>query len=272
MRRLLTRRRSGRVELYNTPEEREGLRTACRFNAQLMDFLRPQVREGVTTARIDELAETYTRDHGHIPACLGYQGFPKSICTSVNEVICHGIPNNRVLKAGDIVNVDCTTIVHQWFGDCSETFMIGEVAPPTRKLVQAAFDAMWVGIRAIYPYCSVVEIGSAIARYGWEKGYGVVEKFQGHSIGREFHQQPGIPHVPMDISRRYIIAPGMCFTVEPMINMGTKEHEGPMPDGWTVVTRDRLPSAQFEHQILMTEEGPEVLTLTKNGPQAGHVF
>ncbi len=272
MRRLIPFRKQNKLPLYLEPAEQDGLRAAGSFNAQLMDFLRPHVKEGVTTNTLNRLAEQYTRDHGHLPACLGYHGYPKSICTSINSVVCHGIPNDEPLKAGDIVNVDCTTIVDGWYGDSSETFLIEPVAADVRQLVQATFDALWIGINVLKPYCSVMEIGIAISRFGWKQGYGVVENFQGHGIGRAFHQEPGVPHVPNQKNQRDILAPGVCFTIEPMFNLGTSRTHGPLADGWTVLTEDRAPSAQFEHQILMTESGPEVLTLTKNGPMPGHVF
>ncbi|MCA8996108.1 MAG: type I methionyl aminopeptidase [Planctomycetaceae bacterium] len=272
MRRLLPLRKQNKLPIYHSEEERDGLRAAGSFNSKLLDFLRDHVQEGVTTGALDKLAEEYTRDHGHIPACLGYNGYPKTICTSVNEVVCHGIPDNRVLQSGDIVNLDCTTIVDGWYGDSSETFLIGEVDPEVRRLVQASFDAMWLGIRTIEPYSSVIEIGLAIAKFGRREGFGVVENFQGHGIGRMFHQEPGVPHVPVKKSRKDILAPGVSFTIEPMLNLGPHTTKGPLSDGWTIVTADGRPSAQFEHQILMTELGPEILTLTKRGPQEGHQF
>jgi len=272
MRRLMTLRGGRKLPVYNTPAERDGLRAAGHFNAQLLDFLRPHIRPGITTAEIDRIADQYTRDHGHIPACYGYKGYPATVCTSVNEVVCHGIPNEKPLCLGDIVNVDCTTIVDGWYGDSSETFLIGEPDDEARRLIQATFDALWLGIRAIQPYSSVVEIGRAIARHAREHGLGVVENFQGHGIGRMFHQEPGVPHSPKKQSLRDILCPGVCFTIEPMLNLGTKETAAPEADGWTVRTRDGSLSAQFEHQILMTETGPEVLTLTADGPQEGHRF
>ena len=272
MRRLFTLGKGSKLPLYDTPEERAGLRAAGAFNARLLDYLRTMVRPGISTAKLDSLAEEFTRDHGHIPACYGYHGYPNTICTSVNEVVCHGIPDRYVLKDGDIINVDCTTIVDGWYGDSSETFLIGEVSPEARRLVQAAFDALWIGIETIKPYSSVIEIGFAIAKFGRENKFGVVETFQGHGIGRQFHQDPGIPHVPFRKSRRDVLAPGVCFTIEPMLNLGAKETVGPLSDGWTVITADRSLSAQFEHQLLMTETGPEILTLTRGGPQKGHRF
>ncbi|MCH8828492.1 MAG: type I methionyl aminopeptidase [Planctomycetes bacterium] len=260
-----------KAPVYNE-EERNGLRVAGRFNAQLMDFIRPHVQAGVTTNEIDRLVHGYTLDHGPIPACLGYKGFPKSVCTSVNEVVCHGIPDDAVLREGEIVNVDLTTIVNGWYGDQSETFTIGEVAAEARRLVQVTFDALYVGIRAIEPFGRVYDIGRAIYEFATERGYGVVREYQGHGLGREFHQKPDIPHMPEPKSGRVILKPGNCFTVEPMLNCGSWRTVQDKQDGWTVRTKDRRLSAQFEHTILMTEDGPEITTLTQHGPQAGHNF
>jgi methionyl aminopeptidase len=260
------------IPLYLKDEEREGLRAAGRFNASLMDFLRPYVVQGTSTDKLDKLASTFTRDHGHIPACLNYKGYPKTICTSVNEVVCHGIPNSTPLKSGDIVNVDITTIVNGWYGDQSETFLIGDVSESARRLVQTTFDSLFLGIRALRPSCTVAEIGRAIQTYAAAAGYSVVREYQGHGIGREFHQEPGIPHFPQPASNRDLLRPGVCFTIEPMLNMGTWETRLDKKDKWTVRTRDGALSAQFEHTILMTEQGPEILTLTQNGPQEGHRF
>lgn len=269
---MIPLRRRSRLPQYNSDEEREGLRAAGRFNAQLIDFLRPHIQPGMTTNQLDALAEEFTRDHGHTPACLGYNGYPKSICSSLNDVVCHGIPDDRALQEGDIVNIDCTTIVDGWYGDQSETFLIGPVSDDARRIVQGAFDALWIGIHATYPYCAVIEIGAAITRFARQHNFGVVENYQGHGIGRMFHQEPGIPHVPYRRSRNDILAPGVSFTIEPMLNIGGPETKPPLADGWTVLTADGSLTAQFEHQILMTEEGPEILTLTQHGPQEGHQF
>ncbi len=260
------------IPLYLSEEEREGLRAAARFNAQLMDFLRPHIKEGTSTDRLDQLARQYTLDHGHTPACLGYLGYPKTICTSINEVVCHGIPNTRPLKDGDIVNVDLTTIVNGWYGDQSETFMIGNVSSSARRLVQTTFDALFVGIRASRPGCTVTEIGRAIQSFAAKAGYSVVREYQGHGIGRDFHQEPGVPHFPSLTSNRDLIRPGTCFTIEPMLNIGSWKTRVDKKDKWTVRTIDGALSAQFEHTILMTETGPEILTITKDGPQEGHKF
>mgnify|MGYP000892810561 CR=1 FL=1 len=252
------------------------MRAAGRFNAELMDAVRDQVRAGVTTEAIDRLVHEYTLDHGHVPACLGYPGerkpFPKSCCTSINDVICHGIPGSYVLKPGDIVNVDLTSIVDGWYGDQSETFLIGEVSDEARQVTQCAFDCLYLAIDAITPDCRIAVIGETIVAEAAKYGFGVVDKFVGHGIGRRFHQRPNIPHVPTRDAQRQRLSVGMCFTIEPMINAGTADSGPTEADGWTVRTADRRLSAQFEHTILMTETGPEILTLTQRGPQKGFRF
>ena len=263
-------------KLQLNERERIGMRFAGRFNAQLMDFIRPHVKAGVTTDELDKLAHEYTLDHGHTPACLRYPGpkvpYPKSICTSINEVVCHGIPGAYQLKSGDIVNVDITSIVDGWHGDQSETFLIGEVSAEARAVTQCAFDCLYLAINALEPGCRISRIGEVIVGEAEKRGFSVVREYVGHGLGRRFHQDPSIPHFPTRQSQRMRIAPGVCFTIEPMINTGdwgTIADEG---DGWTVRTKDGGLSAQFEHTILMTEEGPEILTLTKEGPQPGHKF
>jgi methionyl aminopeptidase len=261
-----------RRKLQLAEPARNAMRRAGKFNAQLMDYIRTHVRAGVTTEQIDRLVEGYTRDHGHVPAPLNYRGFPKSCCTSVNEVICHGIPGDYVLKDGDIINIDITTIVDGWYGDQSETFLIGKVSRQARRVVQCAFDCLYLAIDAIGPGSPVYNIGEAIEREADIYGFGVVEEFVGHGLGRQFHQDPSIPHCRTEQGRREKLLPGMCFTIEPMINIGRRETETDRLDSWTVRTADRSLSAQFEHTILMTEDGPEILTLTKHGPQRGHRF
>ncbi|MCA9107316.1 MAG: type I methionyl aminopeptidase [Planctomycetales bacterium] len=252
------------------------MRAACQFNARLLDAVRPCVVPGATTESIDRFVHEYTLDHGHTPACLGYQGergpFPKSCCTSVNDVICHGIPDSYELQPGDIVNVDLTTIVNGWFGDQSETFLIGEVSDTARAVTQCSFDSLYLAIDALTPDCKIAVIGEAIVKEAAKYGFGVVDKYVGHGIGRRFHQPPNIPHVPSSDTYRKRLSPGMCFTIEPMINAGSGEAGNTERDGWTVRTVDRQLSAQFEHTILMTEDGPEILTLTQLGPAKGHKF
>lgn len=251
---------------------RESMRAAARFNAQLMDYVRPHVLPGTTTMDLDKLVYEYTLEHGHTPACLGYNGYPKTICTSINEVVCHGIPDETALREGDIVNVDLTTIVDGWYGDQSETFLIGKVSDETRDLVQVTFDSLYAAINTLRPGSKVIEIGRAISRVVRPHGFSIVRDYQGHGIGRAFHQDPGIPHYPTPATRFQTLKPGMCFTIEPMINLGKCDTVMDESDGWTVRTKDASLSAQFEHTILMTEEGPEILTLTKDGPQEGHRF
>lgn len=256
--------------------EREMMRRACRFNAELMDFIRPHVQPGATTGEIDDLVNEYTRDHGHVPTQYGYivgdEKYPRNTCISINEVICHGIPGDYVLKEGDIANIDLTTTVDGWIGDQSETFMIGEVSDEARGVVQCAFDAMWAAIDALKPGCRVATIGKAIVGLARKRGYSVVRDFVGHGVGRKFHQEPSIPHYPTPESYRQRLLPGMTFTIEPMINTGSRHTVVDPKDGWTVRTKDGGLSAQFEHTILMTEDGPEAMTVTKDGPQKGHRF
>ena len=243
-----------------------------------MDFIRPYVIAGNSTALLDKLVHDYTLDHGHTPACLGYPGdkypFPKSCCISINEVVCHGIPGPDVLREGDIVNVDLTTIVDGWHGDQSETFIIGQASREAVAVTQCAFDSLYVAIDSIEPGSPISNIGEAIVAHVNEyyKGFGIVDKYIGHGIGQKFHQPPNIPHVPNRASRQERLYAGMCFTIEPMINVGTARTTSDPVDGWTVRTADLKLSAQFEHTILMTETGPEVLTFTKDGPQPGHQF
>jgi methionyl aminopeptidase len=259
-------------------EGREGMRRAGRVNAQLMDEVRKIMQPGTRTMEIDRLVAEWTQDHGHRCATLGYRGsrgappFPAHCCTSPNDVVCHGIPGEYVLKEGDMINVDLTTIVDGWHGDQSETFLIGEVSEEAARLTQCAFDAMWQAIDAIKPFSKVIEIGRAVQSHARRQGFSVVKEYQGHGIGRQFHQKPHVPHFPDTAHGRQVLEPGMCFTIEPMINAGGWRTRPDQRDGWTVYTADGSLSAQFEHTILMTEQGPEVLTLTTDGPRRGHRF
>ncbi len=253
-------------------EGRERMRNAGRFNAKLMDEVRRNIGLGVTTAQIDQIIHEFTLDHGHTPATLGYMGYPKSCCTSINDVICHGIPDDTPLADGDIVNVDITSVVDGWHGDQSETFIIGKGSVEAIAVTQAAFDCMHLAIAALTPGCPVSEIGDSIVEEAHRRGYSVVREYVGHGLGQVFHQPPNIPHFPDRKSRQQRLLPGMCFTVEPMINAGTRFTRLDKKDGWTVRTRDARLSAQFEHTVLMTETGPEILTQTQQGPARGHKF
>ncbi len=262
--------------LHLIESQRDAMRVAGRFNAQLMDYVRPFVKPGITTGEIDRLVYDYTIQHNHRPSQLNYRVgdavYRRSCCTSVNDVICHGIPGDYVLTEGDIVNVDLTTTVNGWHGDQSETFLIGQVSLAARMVTQCAFDAMHRAIDSVYPGCQVAEIGRAVLAQAKTVGFSVVRDYVGHGLGRRFHQDPSIPHYLTAQARIDRLHPGMCFTVEPMINTGVRFSVQDKKDGWTVRTKDGGLSAQFEHTVLMTEAGPEILTLTKDGPQKGHRF
>ncbi len=243
-----------------SPEQIEKMRATCRLAAKVLEFIRPYVVPGVTTGKLDQLCHEFILDHGAYPAPLNYKGFPRSICASVNEVVCHGIPGDRVLEEGDIVNLDITTILDGYHGDTSDMFLVGEVSDEARKLVEVTREAMWRGIRAVRPGGRIGDIGAAIYEFAHgEHGYGVVEAYCGHGIGQEFHMPPQISHVGQR-GRGRRLKPGMTFTIEPMINVGTPECRV-LDDGWTAVTLDGSLSAQAEHTVLVTEDGVEVLTL-----------
>jgi methionyl aminopeptidase len=238
----------------------EKMRATGRLAAEVLDFIEPFVKPGVTTDELDRRCHDFIVERGAIPAPLNYKGFPRSICTSINEVVCHGIPGARTLAEGDIINIDITTILDGYFGDTSEMFMVGEVPEPARKLVDVTRRAMWLGIREVAAGKRIGDIGAAIQAFAQgEHGYGVVEAFCGHGIGKVFHTAPQVAHT----GRRGTgmrMKPGMTFTIEPMINEGTHECRV-LDDGWTAITLDGRLSAQTEHTILVTEHGHEVLTL-----------
>lgn len=247
------------VEIKSAAEI-EKMREAGRFTASVLDFIGPHVAAGVTTAQLDALCREYMFDHGTYPACLHYKGFPASVCTSVNEVCCHGVPGDRRLEDGDILNIDVSAIVDGWVGDTSEMFTVGEVSDSARKLIDVTREAMWLGIREVAPRKTLGDIGAAIQAFAHGRhGYSVGVAYCGHGIGREMHMPPQVHHVGKR-GRGLRLRPGMTFTIEPMINQGTADCRV-LSDGWTVVTRDRKLSAQTEHTILVTEEGFEVLTL-----------
>ena len=239
--------------------EIEKMRQAGKLAAQLLDHLEPMVKPGISTEELDREAERWTQAHGATSAPLGYHGFPRSICTSVNEVICHGIPNKKeILKDGDIINIDVTPILDGYHGDTSKTFFVGT---PSQELVEVTEECMYRGINAIRPGARIGDIGAAIQEYAESHGYSVVRNFVGHGIGRIFHTPPQIPHYGKKGTGKKL-RPGMVFTVEPMINIGTWESEL-LDDGWTALTKDRKLSAQFEHTVTVTRDGVEILTLNK---------
>ena len=218
------------------------------------------IAPGVTTDELDVIAHDYLVAHGAYPSTLGYRGFPKSICTSVNEVVCHGIPDARELRDGDIVNIDITAYLDGVHGDTDATYLVGEVDEESRLLVERTREAMFRGIKAVAPGRPINVIGRVISSYAKRFGYGVVRDFTGHGIGEAFHSGLIIPHYDAAPAYDTVMEPGMTFTIEPMLNLGTHEWEM-WDDGWTVVTADKARSAQFEHTILVTETGSEILTL-----------
>ncbi|MEB3310719.1 MAG: type I methionyl aminopeptidase [Snowella sp.] len=241
--------------------EIEKMRKAGQLAAHLLDHLAPMVQPGITTQALNDEAERWTKAHGAISAPLGYNGFPKSICTSVNEVICHGIPSpKQVLRDGDIINIDVTPIVDGYHGDTSRTFFVGTPSPIAKKLVEVTEECLRRGIAAVHPNGKIGDIGAAIQEYAESHGFSVVRDFVGHGISHIFHTPPQVPHYGVK-GKGKKLRPGMVFTIEPMINEGTYEHIL-LKDGWTAITKDRKLSAQFEHTIAITEDGVEILTLS----------
>jgi methionyl aminopeptidase len=245
------------------PEAFEGMRRAGRLAAEVLDFITPHVRPNVATGELDRLCHEFIVGRGAWPAPLQYRGFPKSICTSVNHVVCHGIPGSKRLQDGDIVNIDITVIVDGWHGDTSRMFFVGEVGVKQRRLVDVTYEAMMRGIAAVKPGATTGDIGHAIQTYAESNRFSVVRDFCGHGIGRKFHDQPSILHFG-DPGTGLRLEPGMFFTVEPMINAGRYEVKV-LDDGWTAVTRDRSLSAQFEHTVAVTADGHEIFTVSPAG-------
>ena len=243
-----------------SPREIDLMRHTCTLAASTLTYIEPFVKPGVSTEELNQLCHDYIIKNGAIPSPLNYHGFPKSICTSPNEVICHGIPSkNVILKDGDILNIDVTTYLNKFHGDTNKTFLVGNVAPQIRKLVEVTYLCMREGIKTVHPGSHVGDIGAAIEKLAKANGYSVVVDYCGHGIGREFHEDPQIIHVGQK-GKGVKIKEGMTFTIEPMINLGTK-YTDLQKDGWTVLTKDRKWSAQFEHTILVTSTGHEILTL-----------
>jgi len=255
-----------------TPEDIARMRVAGRLAAEVLDFIAPHVRPGVTTGELDRLCHDYmVGQQGTTPAPLnyappGYRPFPKSICTSVNHQVCHGVPGERVLKNGDIVNIDVTVIKDGYHGDTSRMFYVGEPSVAARRLCEVTYECMWAGIAQMRPGGHLGDIGHAIQTHAEKHGLSVVREFCGHGIGRRFHEEPQVLHYgrPGTLDR---LAPGMIFTVEPMINAGRREIRE-LADGWTIVTKDHSLSAQWEHTVLVTEAGYEVLTVSPQMPPA----
>jgi len=243
-----------------TPDEIEKMRVAGRLAADVLQMIRPHVKPGVTTGELDEICHDYIVNvQKAIPAPLNYRGFPKSICTSVNHQVCHGIPGSKKLKNGDIVNIDVTVIKDGFHGDTSRMFMIGEPSVQARRVVSVCYEAMRIGIEMVRPGVRLGDIGHAIQSYVESQSCSVVREYCGHGIGREFHEEPQVLHYGTP-GTGLELQPGMTFTIEPMVNAGKRQTKL-LPDGWTVITRDRSLSAQWEHTVLVTDDGFEVLTL-----------
>ncbi|MEU7749903.1 type I methionyl aminopeptidase [Nonomuraea sp. NPDC049158] len=242
-----------------TPETIERMRVAGRIAAQAMDEVAKHIQPGVTTDELDRIGHEFLVDHDAYPSTLGYKGYPKSLCTSINEVICHGIPDDTVLRDGDIVNVDITAFIGGVHGDTDATYLVGEVDEESRLLVERTREAMMRAIKAVAPGRQLNVVGRVIEAYAKRFGYGVVRDFTGHGIGTTFHSGLMVPHYE-DPSLRVELVPGMTFTIEPMLTLGTIDYDI-WPDKWTAVTKDRKRTAQFEHTIVVTDTGSEILTL-----------
>jgi len=252
-----------RIKIHR-PEHFEGMRRAGRLAAEVLDFIAPHVKTGVSTGELDRLCHEFIIGHGAVPAPLNYRGFPRSICTSVNHVVCHGIPSeDKVLAEGDILNIDVTVILDGWHGDTSRMYEVGEVRLKARRLIDVTYEAMMRGIAAVKPGARLGDIGHAIQTYAEAQRFSVVRDFCGHGLGRIFHDAPSVLHFGQP-GEGVELREGMFFTVEPMINAG-KHAVKVLSDGWTAVTKDRSLSAQFEHSVGVTAEGHEIFTLSPKG-------
>ena len=249
-------------QLVKTPEQIEGIRRSGVVNTGVLDLIDKEIHEGMSTLEIDKLCREYCEAHGAIPACLNYEGFPMSVCTSINEVVCHGIPKaTDILEEGDIINVDFTTILDGYYADASRMFIIGETTPEKKQLVEVTKECLEIGMEAAKPWGFVGDIGKAIEKHAKKYHYGVVRDLCGHGVGLKFHEEPEVCHFAQK-HPGMLLVPGMVFTIEPMINMGTWEVfiDADDPYGWEVITEDEKPSAQWEHTLLMTEHGVEILS------------
>jgi len=255
-------RKTGQIKIHG-PEGFAGMRKAGRLVAECLDLLTAEVKPGVSTDHLDRFVFEFAMDHGAWPATLMYRGYTKSTCTSINHVVCHGIPNEKPLKDGDIVNIDVTLILDGWHGDSSRMYPVGAIPRRAERLIEVTHEAMMRGIAAIKPGATTGDIGAAIQSYVEAQHMSVVRDFCGHGVGRLFHDEPNIIHVGR-AGEGIVLRPGMIFTVEPMINLG-RPHVKVLSDGWTAVTRDRSLSAQFEHAVGVTRDGVEIFTRSPRG-------
>ena len=247
-------------KMIKTSQQIEGIRKSAAINTAVLDLVAANIHEGMSTEEINTLVYNYTVAHGAIPAPLNFEGFPKSVCTSINDEVCHGIPDKSiVLRSGDIINVDVSTILDGYYSDASRMFMIGEVKPERQKLVQVARECLELGLKAAKPWGFLGDIGAAVQEHAEKHGYSVVREFGGHGVGLKFHEDPFVSHT----GRRgtgMLLVPGMMFTIEPMINMGSHKIFIDADNDWTVLTDDGMPSAQWEYTVLITETGAEIIT------------
>ena len=246
--------------LLKTKEQIEGIKRSAAVNEAVLDAVADQIRIGMTTEEIDEIVYSLTLEKGGIPAPLNYEGFPKSVCTSINEEVCHGIPDRKhVLKDGDIINVDCTTIYDGYYADSSRMFCMGNVSPEKKKLVEVTRECIEIGLKEVVPWHFLGDMADKVNRHAMENGYSVVREIGGHGCGVYFHEDPFVSFVTKP-GTEMLMVPGMVFTIEPMVNMGTHRVFQDEENGWTIYTADGKPSAQFEIQVLVTETGHEILT------------
>jgi len=255
--------RDGRYIKIHDEQGFVGMRKAGQLAAECLDFITPYVKPGVSTDELNTLCHDWTLERGAVPAPLNYRGFPKSICTSINHVVCHGIPGDKVLIDGDIINIDVTVILDGWYGDTSRMFYVGKPSLKAQKLVEVTFECLWRGIEMVRPGATLGDIGHAIQSYAEKKRYSVVRDFCGHGLGRVFHDAPNVMHFGRP-GEGEVLRQGMFFTIEPMINAGKLDVKI-LADGWTAVTKDRSLSAQFEHSLGVTADGYEIFTLSPTG-------
>lgn len=259
----MTKTQTASTIIRHQPQDFEAMRKAGRFTAMALDEVTPLVKEGTTTEAIDRFFMEFAADHKIIPATLGYRGYRKACCTSINHVVCHGIPNDKPLREGEIVNIDVTFIVDGWHGDSSRMYGVGEIPRAAERLIEVTYESLMRGIAMVKPGAHLGDIGYAIQTYAERERCTVVRDFCGHGLGRQFHEQPNVLHYGR-MGDGPELKPGMFFTIEPMINLG-KPQVKVLSDGWTAVTRDRSLSAQFEHTVAVTETGSEIFTLSPKG-------
>ena len=256
--------RSGAIRLHG-PEGFAGMRAAGRLAAEILDALVPHVAPGVTTGELDAIVHRMIRDAGAVPATLGYRGYTHACCISINHVVCHGIPGERTLKEGDILNIDVTPLLNGWHGDSSRMYLCGDVPVKAKRLVQITYECLMLGLEQARPGNHLGDIGHAIQKFAEGQGFSIVREFCGHGIGKKFHEEPQVLHYGRPGTLEELV-PGMVFTIEPMINAGRREVKDFGNDGWTIVTKDHSLSAQWEHTVLVTETGYEVMTLSAGSP------